>query len=66
MQVNLFSDLFGLEEFFFDSEREARAGFARLKRECQKAFRKDGIERTLFLITDSWNTVRRAEKGAHA
>lgn len=63
MQVNLFSDLFGLEEFFFDSESEARAGFARLKRECQKAFRNDGIERTLFLIVDSWNTERPVRKG---
>ncbi len=66
MQINVFSDLLGLEEFFFDSVAEAKAGFERLKRDCQRRFRNDGIERTVFLITDSWNTVRRTEKGRHA
>jgi hypothetical protein len=55
-QVILSSDEFGLEEFDYESVKEARAGFERLKKSCQAETDQDGIERTLVLALESWTT----------
>lgn len=55
-QVILSSDEFGREEFDYDTTKEARKGFERLKKACQKEFEDDGIERKLVLALDTWVT----------
>jgi hypothetical protein len=54
MKVIMLSDEFGLEEFDYDTEQEAREGFERLKATCQAS--EDGIERHLFLAIDTWTS----------
>lgn len=51
-QIIMWSEEFSLEVFDYDTEKEAREGFERLKATCQAS--KDGIERHLFLAIDSW------------
>ena len=55
-QVILTSDEFGEEEFDYDTLREAREGFNRLKLSCQAETEKDSIERRLILAVESWTT----------
>jgi hypothetical protein len=55
-QIIMKSDEFGEEDFDYDVIEEAQEAFARLKEECQKQAHEDGIERTLFLVLDSWTT----------
>jgi hypothetical protein len=55
-QVILTSDEFGSEEFEYDTVKEARAGFERLKESCQEETDKDGIERRLILALETWTT----------
>ena len=40
------SDLYGREEFRYDTQREAEAGMARLK--AKTKFLKDGVERNFY------------------
>ena len=53
-QVIMWSDEYGLEEFNYDTEQEAREGFERLKATCQD--NDDGIDRHLFLAIDTWTS----------
>ncbi len=55
-QVIMYSDEYGFEDFDYDTVEEAEAGFERLKRDCAKAYKKDGIERRLLLVTAAWET----------
>jgi hypothetical protein len=55
-QVILTSEEFGSEEFDYDTLKEARAGFNRLKQSCQEETDKDGIERRLVLALEAWTT----------
>ena len=54
MKVIMWSDEFGLEEFSYETEQEAREGFERLKTTCQAS--KDGIERHLYLAIATWTS----------
>jgi hypothetical protein len=54
--VILTSEEFGEEEFDYDTLKEARAGFERLKQSCQAESDKDGIERRLVLALETWTT----------
>ena len=54
MKVIMWSDEFGLEEFSYDTEQEAREGFERLKATCQAS--NDGIERHIYLAIDTWTS----------
>lgn len=56
MQVILFSDAFGTEEFPFENDVEALVAFERLKKSCSKQRQRDGVERALFLVSDRWTT----------
>ena len=51
-KVIMCSDVFGSEEFGYETEQEARDGFERLKAACQSC--DDGIKRHLLLAIDSW------------
>ena len=55
-KVIMLSDEFGLEEFDYETQQEARAGFERLKESCQATAAKDGIERRLILALETWTT----------
>ncbi len=55
-QVILTSDEFGHEEFDYDTLKEAKAAFARLKKSCQVETEKDDIERRLILALETWTT----------
>jgi hypothetical protein len=55
-KVIMYSDEFGFEEFDHDTFEEAEAGFERLKKDCAKAHKKDGIERRLLLVMAAWET----------
>lgn len=50
--VIMWSEDFGLEEFSYETEQEAREGFERLKTTCRAS--NDGIERHLYLAIDTW------------
>jgi hypothetical protein len=54
--VILSSEEFGSEEFDYDTLKEARAGFSRLKESCQAETDNDGIERRLILALETWTT----------
>ena len=54
MKVIMWSEEYGLEEFDYENEQEAREGFERLKVTCQAS--EDGIERHLFLAIDTWTS----------
>ena len=47
---------FGAEDFTYDTIEEAREGFERLKKECAKSFKDDGIERRLLLVVADWKS----------
>ena len=47
---------FGFENFDYDTIEEARKGFERLKKDCTKAYKKDGIERRLLMVIEDWET----------
>lgn len=53
-KVVMSSEEFGTEDFEYDTIEEAREGFKRLKKECAKSYKKDGIERRLLLVIDDW------------
>lgn len=53
--VLLSSELYGSERFDYDSPREARLGFARLRSDCQREFLKDNIERKVQLVVE-WDS----------
>lgn len=55
-KVVMSSEEFGTEDFEYDSIEEAKKGFKRLKKECAKAYKKDGIERRLLLVIEDWET----------
>ena len=55
-QIIMYSDEFGFEDFDYDTLKEARAGFNRLKESCQKGTDEDQIERRLWLAVDSWTS----------
>lgn len=55
-QVVLSSEEFGSEEFEYDTLKEARTGFNRLKESCQAETDNDGIERRLILAVETWMT----------
>ena len=55
-QVILSSEEFGSEEFDYDTLKEAREGFARLKESCQAEADNDGVERRLILAVETWET----------
>lgn len=55
-KVVMSSEEFGTEDFDYDTIEEAREGFERLKKQCAKSFKKDGIERHLLLVIDDWGT----------
>lgn len=55
-QVILSSAEFGSEEFDYDTLKEAREGFNRLKESCQVETDNDGIERRLVLAVETWMT----------
>jgi hypothetical protein len=55
-QVIMYSDEFGFEDFGYDTIEEAEAGLERLKKECSKAYKKDGIERKSLLVIETWET----------
>ena len=59
-QVIMYSDEFGFEDFTYDTVGEAEAGFERLKKDCTKAYKKDGIERRLLLVIATWETGEEA------
>ena len=47
---------YGVEDFEYGTIEEAREGFERLKKECAKSFKEDGIERRLLLVIDAWES----------
>lgn len=51
--VLLSSDEFGSETFRYDSQREALAGMARLKKEARKCQKSDGIERVVAYLGEA-------------
>lgn len=51
-KVIMWSDEYGLEEFDYETEQEARDAFERLKATCRA--NDDGIERHLYLAIDTW------------
>ena len=53
-QVIMCSDEYGVEEFDYETEQEAREGFERLKATCQA--NDDGIERHLILAINGWKS----------
>ena len=53
-KVVMSSEEFGTEDFDYDTIEEAREGFERLKKECAKSFKEDGIERRLLLVIADW------------
>jgi hypothetical protein len=55
-QVILTSEEFGSEEFEYDTMKQARAGFERMKESCQAETDNDGIERRLILALETWTT----------
>jgi hypothetical protein len=55
-QVILTSEEFGEETFDYDTLKEAREGFSRLKQSCKAETDNDGIERRLVLALESWTT----------
>ena len=55
-QVILSSDEHGEETFDYDTLKEAREGFNRLKESCQVETENDGIERRLVLALETWVT----------
>ena len=55
-QVIMSSDEYGTEEFDFDTLKEAREGFNRLKESCQAETNQDEIERRLVLALEVWTT----------
>jgi hypothetical protein len=48
-KVVMSSAEYGAEDFTYDTIQDAREGFERLKKECAKSFKEDGIERRLLL-----------------
>ena len=56
LKVVMSSAEFGAEDFEYDTIEEAREGFDRLKKECAKSFKEDGIERSLLLVIAAWGT----------
>ena len=54
MKVIMWSDEFGLEEFNYETEQEAREGFERLKASCGVS--NDGIERHIYLVIETWTS----------
>ena len=56
LKVVMSSAEFGAEDFEYGTIQEAREGFERLKKECAKSFKEDGIERSLLLVIAAWGT----------
>ncbi len=50
--VILSSDVFGDEDFKYDTDEELLAGVARLFAECKECSRRDGIERDVIIRID--------------
>jgi hypothetical protein len=55
-QIIMQSAEYGTEEFDYNTLKEAREGFRRLKESCQAGTDEDGIERKLLLVVESWSS----------
>jgi hypothetical protein len=51
------SEEFGEEEFEYETLKEAKEGFKRLKKSTDQHATEDGIERTLLLVLDTYSTT---------
>ena len=51
------SEEFGEEEFDYETLKEAKDGFKRLKQSSDEHSAEDGIERTLLLVLDTYTTA---------
>jgi hypothetical protein len=56
MFVELHNEEFGAEMFYYGTEAEALAGFERLKKAAIKHTKKDGLTRSINLVTKSFTT----------
>ena len=55
-KVVMSSSEFGAEDFSYETVEEAKEGFERLKQQCARSFKEDGIERRLLLVIADWET----------
>lgn len=47
-QIALESDAFGIETFAYNTRKEQRAGFARLRKSARQHQKRDGIKRKVY------------------
>ena len=50
------SEEYGSEEFRYDTGREAEKLFERLKREVERSYGEDEIDRQIYLVKDKFTT----------
>jgi len=51
-RIEMSSQVYGTEEFHYDSLKDANEGMSRLKKDCLQAYRTDKIQRELRLFKD--------------